>query len=62
MELTQLKYFITTAKELHFARAAAKLGVTQPSLSRGIQTLEKELDTQLFHRTNKWHVALTPAG
>ncbi|MBQ6597110.1 MAG: LysR family transcriptional regulator, partial [Lentisphaeria bacterium] len=62
MELTQLKYFITTAKELHFARAAAKLGVTQPSLSRGIQTLEKELDTQLFLRTNKWHVALTPAG
>ena len=62
MELTQLKYFILTAKELHFARAAAKLGVTQPSLSRGIQTLEKELDTQLFLRTNKWHVALTPAG
>jgi len=62
MELTQLKYFILTAQELHFARAAAKLGVTQPSLSRGIQTLEKELDTQLFHRSNKWHVALTPAG
>ena len=42
MELNQLQYFIHTAKELHFARAAAKLGVTQPSLSRGIQTLEKE--------------------
>ena len=62
MELTQLKYFILTAKELHFARAAAKLGVTQPSLSRGIQTLEKELGVILFQRTNRWHVALTPAG
>ncbi|MBO4632577.1 MAG: LysR family transcriptional regulator [Lentisphaeria bacterium] len=62
MELNQLRYFILTAKELHFARAAAKLGVTQPSLSRGIQTLEKELGTPLFLRTNKWHVAMTPAG
>ena len=62
MELTQLRYFILTAKELHFARAAAKLGVTQPSLSRGIQTLEKELGIVLFRRTNKWHVALTAAG
>ena len=62
MELNQLRYFILTARELHFARAAAKLGVTQPSLSRGIQTLEKELGTALFHRTNKWHVAMTPAG
>ena len=57
-----MRYFILTAKELHFARAAAKLGVTQPSLSRGIQTLEKELGTMLFKRTNKWHVALTAAG
>ena len=62
MELNQLRYFILTARELHFARAAAKLGVTQPSLSRGIQTLEKELGTLLFRRTNKWHVALTSAG
>lgn len=62
MELTQLQYFIHTAKELHFARAAAKLGVTQPSLSRGIQTLEKELGTELFRRDNKWHVTLTAAG
>jgi|GEM_PF-491134 len=62
MELNQLQYFIHTAKELHFARAASKLGVTQPSLSRGIQTLEKELGTELFHRDNKWHVTLTAAG
>ena len=62
MELNQLRYFILTAKELHFARAASKLGVTQPSLSRGIQTLERELGTLLFRRTNKWHVELTAAG
>ena len=62
MELNQLRYFIATARELHFARAAAKLGITQPSLSRGIQTLEKELGTQLFCRSNKWHVALSAAG
>ncbi len=62
MELNQLRYFVLTAKELHFARAAEKLGVTQPSLSRGIQLLEKELGTALFHRANKWHVELTAAG
>ena len=62
MELNQLRYFILTARELHFARAAAKLGVTQPSLSRGIQTLEKELGISLFRRTNKWHVTITAAG
>ena len=62
MELNQLQYFIQTARELHFARAAGKLGVTQPALSRGIQALEKELGTTLFRRTNKWHVALTAAG
>ena len=62
MEFSQLQYFIYTAKELHFARAAARLGVTQPSLSRGIQTLEKELGTELFRRNNKWHVSLTAAG
>ncbi len=62
MELTQLQYFIQTAHEMHFARAASMLGVTQPTLSRGIQSLEKELGVMLFQRFNKWHVELTAAG
>lgn len=62
MNLTYLKYFVTTAKELHFARAAEVLGITQPPLSRGIQKLEEELGAQLFARTNKWKVSLTASG
>ncbi len=62
MLFNQLRYFITTAQELHFARAAEKLGITQPALSRGIKNLEKTLDLKLFTRENKWHVELTPGG
>lgn len=62
MEFSQLRYFIEAARELHFARAAAKLGITQPPLSRCIQSLERELGTSLFSRSNKWRVSLTDAG
>ncbi len=62
METSLLRSFIEVARELHFARAAAKIGITQPSLSRNIQTLEKELGATLFSRSNKWRVSLTAAG
>ena len=62
MELRQLRYFIATAQELHFARAAEKLKLTQPALSRQISALEKELDLKLFNRSNKWKISLTEAG
>lgn len=61
MELRQLEYFVTTAQELHFGRAAARMQVTQPSLTQQIQRLEHELEVLLFHRDSHT-VELTAAG
>ncbi|WP_320774279.1 LysR substrate-binding domain-containing protein [Streptomyces sp. CRN 30] len=59
--LAQLTSFVTVAEELHFTRAAERLSMTQPPLSRQIQLLENELRVQLLDRTNRT-VRLTPAG
>ena len=61
MELRLLKHFIAVAEELHFARAASRLHLTQPALSKQIQQLEEELGFPLFYRT-KQRVELLDAG
>lgn len=61
MELRHLRYFTALGKELHFAKAADKLFITQPALSKQVQQLEDELGVRLLERTKR-NVKLTEAG
>ncbi|MEV5612756.1 LysR family transcriptional regulator [Streptomyces sp. NPDC052225] len=61
LETREIEYFVTVADELHFGRAAARLAIAQPALSKAIRRIESRLGVRLLERTSR-HVALTPAG
>lgn len=61
IELRDLRYFVALAEELHFGHAATRLAMTQPSLTKAIQRLERQLSVQLFLR-NRRRAELTHPG
>lgn len=61
MEIRQMRYFLATAEEMNITKAAEKLHIAQPPLSRALSALEKELGTQLFVRGRR-HISLTAEG
>lgn len=60
-ELSQLRCFVAVAEELHFGRAAERLHMTQPPLSRQVRLLEHQVGTELLERNSR-SVKLTAAG
>ncbi len=61
LEVRELRYFVAVAEELNFSRAAERLGISQPPLSRAIRQMERRLGVQLFERDTR-AVTMTAAG
>ena len=61
LELRQYRYFVVLAEELHFARAAERIGIGQSNLSREVKALEQQMGLRLFYRTSR-RTELTAVG
>ena len=61
MEIRVLRYFLETAREGNMSRAAERLHISQPTMSKQLKELEEELGTKLFSRSN-YSIKLTEAG
>jgi DNA-binding transcriptional LysR family regulator len=62
IETRLFRYFVAVAEEQHFSRAAARLGISPPTLTHQIKKLEDQLNAKLFSRRGNTHVVLTEAG
>jgi DNA-binding transcriptional LysR family regulator len=62
IEVRELRYFIAVAEELNFTRAAERLGIAQPPLSKAVRTLERKIGVALLRRTTRLVELIRPVA